>query len=460
MLLLIVNLIIEEKFLKLRSRFQEQQENKLRIETITKMFSAIAMTVAAVVVVTIVVPQSPSASLENVVVYEDRVSYRVHVVDPDQAIQNDSLVVRLSNQLEEYETALPFGYTIGAFSELTPNTSYFLEVLANKGFGEERLASQKIKTNPRDGGLILATRLVTSEMYYEQSLEVDVAYYDSNSTYQKFALIYDIVYEYENEESSSSSSQSYTEYYQIPITNDLQTLTISGLYGEFSRIDLGLVGYPSIEEFVIIDRATFTPPFMVNSSIYWDQVGVNKVSASVYPDSRLLGNATYEATLYRGTIKVASKPIEMPETFDYEQEHEIVVTFAGLKELTLYRLEVIVSFLDPVTLRQETKLLETLEATTLGAYEYSLTINDSGSEYIVTVTLIDPSHNFQELYFEVYEQGTYYPVNSGYTGFLSPTDKTGTLYITKPIVSDYYIVIGVRNQTEFFKYDVIHTIQP
>jgi len=58
MLLLIVNLIIEEKFLKLRSRFQEQQENKLRIETITKMFSAIAMTVAAVVVVTIVVPQS------------------------------------------------------------------------------------------------------------------------------------------------------------------------------------------------------------------------------------------------------------------------------------------------------------------------------------------------------------------------------------------------------------------
>jgi len=442
-----------------QAKFREQNENQLRVETITKLFSTVAMTVTAVVVVAVVVPQSPTAALEDVIVYEDRVAYRVNVVDPDQAIIGDALLVRLSNQLEQYDTMLSFGYTLGSFANLNASTSYYLEVLADKGFGYERLDSKRITTLPRDGGLIAEARLMESLDMYSLSYEVDVVYYNSQETYTGFVLEYASYYE---DQETSMPGKKYAPadlaYTPIPVTTSPATILIENVPAYDQALVLRLLGYTGLTEYAILDAVEVPLPFRLEAYAYLEQVSVRLISAYVYKDYYVT-NAVYTAQLLHGNTIVATKAVAFAASSSEPHSSSMgTVSFTGLAPLTEYTVRFIADYVNPRTLRQEQTTFTEETATTLGTYDYEFSYEDLGTSYTATITLIDPSHNFQQFYYEIYETGMEYPSSSGQNGFLSPMDKTSTIVIDKPSFASYRIVFGVRNQMDYVKYDVIHTI--
>jgi len=438
-----------------KSRFQEQSENKLRVETISKLFSAATMTVATVVVVSVFVPQSPRATLEDVIVFEDRVSYRVNIVDPDQAIQNDSLLVRLSNQLELYETTLQFGYSLGAFDNLNTGTSYFLEVVADKGFGLERLASKRIKTLARDGGLIASVDVLEATEQGAIPFEVTTVYYNRQETYTAFSLEYASVYQDIYEESSSSMEPQPLVYTPIELIASPST-TIIDIPSYHAEVHFRLLGYTSLTEYVILDEAVTPMPFRFEAYAYLKQVSTRSVSAYVYP-SYMLDGAVYTAELYRGSRKMDTKEVTIPSTGQNEYEQQAVVSFTSLLPSTDYTIRFYGDYVNPQTLRQEITMFSEYEVTTLGTYSYQYDYIEDDTSIQATITLIDPNHNFQSFFYEIYEEGAAYPYPTGQNGFLSPENKTSTLNIVKPDYPAYRIVIGVRNNTDYYKYDVIDT---
>jgi len=446
--------------LRNRPRFVTQEQNKLRLQAITKLFSTAAMTIATVVVVSVVVPRSPSASLSGVNVFADRITYQAQVVDPDSAINNDTLKVRLSNQLERYEQSLPFGTSLGMFEGLLANTQYMLEIVANKGFGEERLASQRLKTYPKDGGAILDVRRIYDDISFDHRLEIDVAVYNDNQTYLSFALEYAFGYEYYQEYESESSIEQPLEYVSEPITESFSTIVVSQYLSYETIVYLRLIGYLDGGQTEVIDEIIDRQAFELQIYAGIEQVTTQSIELYVYPDSRVGKNATYVAAIYRGSQKIDEKPIIIPEHNQEQYEMDVGVIFSSLRSLTEYTLIVTASFINPDTLRQDTFAIEPLLVTTSGDYDYELNVSETDTNYIAVVTLIDPHHNFQQFFYEIYQPDTSYPTGSGNSGFLSPENKTSTLTIAKPPFADYRIVIGVRNITNYYRYDVLYTMTP
>lgn len=440
-----------------RPRRIENEQNKLRIEAIGKLFSMAVMTITTVVVVNIVVPQSPSASLSNINVFADRVSYRVDVVDPEQAINNDSLKVRLSNQLENYERPLPFGISLGAFDNLNPNTQYLLEVIANKGFGIERLSSARFKTSPRDGGAILDVRRKVEQDYFEGQIEIDVAVYNDEDTYQAFALRYAITYD-QYQINQSTEDEQVLEYFSVDVTESVMTITINQYISQETIFYFQLVGYRFNDNEVVLDKLVNRSVFALSTYAGLNQVTASLIDVYFFADSRLKDTATYQALLYRDQQKIAEKKIA--PIFSSEEYEEITsgVKFSNLMAFTTYRILIMASYINPDTLRQDTVVASEMEVTTSGLYSYQLNINDLGSYYVATVTLIDPHHTYQQFFYEIYQGDDHYPVQSNQDGFVSPENKTASLSITKPPFEKYRIIIGVRNNTDYYRYDVLKII--
>jgi len=446
--------------LRNRSQFVTQEQNKLRIQAITKLFSAAAMTVATVVVVSIAVPRSPSATLTGVNVFADRITYQTQVIDPDGAINNDTLKVRLSNQLEQYERSLPFGTSLGTFDGLMANTQYLLEIVANKGFGEERLASQRLKTYPKDGGAILDVRRIYDDISFDHRLEIDVAVYNDNQTYLSFALEYAFSYEYYQEYESESSSEEPLDYVSEPITESFSTIVISQYLSYETIVHLRLIGNREGQQIDIIAELINHQTFELQIYVGIEQVTTRSIELYFYPDSRVADNATYVVSIWRGNQKIDEKPIQIPAHSQEQYEMDIGVIFSSLRPLTEYTLFVRASFTNPDTLRKDTYTTEPLVIVTSGNYEYDLDVSENDTNYIAVVTLIDPHHNFQQFFYEVYQPDIPYPTGSGSSGFFSPENKTATLTIPKPPLAEYRIVIGVRNNTNYYRYDVLYTMAP
>lgn len=418
------------------------------------------MTIATVVVVSIVVPNSPTATLTGVDVFADRIAYQAQVVDPDGAINNDTLKIRLSNQLERYERSLPFGSSLGTFDGLVANTQYLLEIVANKGFGEERLASQRLKTYPKDGGAILDVRRIYDDISFDHRLEIDVAVYNDNQTYVSFALEYAFSYEYYQEYETESSVEEPLNYVSQPIDEAFSTIVISQYLSYETIVHLRLIGNLDGQQTEVIVEMINRQTFELQIYAGIEQVTTRSIELYFYPDSRVTANATYMATIWRGNQKIDEKPIQIPSHSQQQYENDISVMFSSLRPLTEYTLFVIASFTNPDTLRQQTYETEPLIIVTSGNYEYDLDVSENDTSYVAVVTLIDPHHNFQQFFYEVYQPDVPYPTGSGNSGFFSPENKTATLTIPKPPLTEYRIVIGVRNNTNYYRYDVLYTITP
>jgi hypothetical protein len=166
-------------------------------------------------------------------------------------------------------------------------------------------------------------------------------------------------------------------------------------------------------------------------------------------------------------LKKGDRVIDSKETafvsddFSHHESQEIV--FTGLLPDTEYTVELIATYKHPQWLSTQETLLASVTESTLGDYQYSVAIVETETTYNVSITLTDPTHNFQLGFYTVtvIDPMGDYQIASGDNGFTpSGEQKSTTLVIQKPDYDDVRIDIGVRSQTVYYHQSILETINP
>jgi len=428
-----------------------KQNKKSRIQILRSWMTSFAVTVTAAIVVITTIPASPIASIEQVQAFENVISYQISVTDEEQALYPDSLKIVLENQFEHYERPIDLGSSAGNFDNLNPRTQYTLRIIGNKGFGNENLDTVSISTRPLSGATISGYRMIEGLEVYYIDYEIDVLVFDPNLNYEQVIMYYAFIYEEEQGQP--------LEYIPVEIFGDAQTVLIEDVPNYNTTIHIYLEGTLLDQEIVRLDEIYIHTPFSIESSLYLDQITDKSAGFTLYQSYIQTDDLIYTLELQTNGKTVQTKNIT-PAPPD-SMHSGISIEFSQLKPETDYSLAFSVTYTNPYTLVKEKIELDLLEWRTLGSFTYTYTIEELQDTYQVDVSLTDPSHNFQIVYYYVYEQNEFgeFMVYSGTVGFTPQGDsKTATLTFQKNWNLPYRIEIGFRSQSTFNHYYSFHQI--
>ena len=422
-----------------KEKFKKQQKDMKRYEAIRSFISSFTLTAVAVVAVAVSIPKSPIAIIDDVSVFESEVAYQVTVTDEDQALDLTSLEIVLNGQLENYTAKLDLGVNVGIFENLRANTSYYLEVYGNKGFGQEKLASMRVKTKASSDGAIISYE-ITDQMEYAYTYEVEILLSDQEQMFEHVYLYY--AYLYADEEPQF--------YDMIEVFGPTDYIELIDIYSEYKKISIYLEALLKDGSTKVLDELTIYTPITLYTDIYLDQKTNSSLSFAFYSDYYFTENISYTVKLYDNKVMVDEVMVEMDE---HEFHHEGPnIQFNRLRKNTTYKIEVWSQYIDPQTKREVSVLLHTIEEQTLSDYEIDdeISYNDQGMD--VYLYLNDPNHYFQVPYVIIYEivDGQVYYF-SEITFEFTPTQdgKEVTFEVMYPDLDQYKIVIGVRNQMDY-----------
>ena len=158
-------------------------------------------------------------------------------------------------------------------------------------------------------------------------------------------------------------------------------------------------------------------------------------------------NITYEMNIYSDSLLIRTDQIDLDDS-EFESSEFVI---DELTPNTTYTFECIATYTNPQTLRQEQKIIYEEEITTLDIYTYSYVVETFNDYLEVTITVIDPNHYFQNVYYESYDTSGEHDVYIiGETNLFvnNGEDKSVTFTILIPTASSYRITIGMRNQLD------------
>ena len=413
-----------------KSKKEKQEQNKRRFDAIRDLMSTFAMSTVAVVAVVTLIPTSPKAEITKTVALSNEIVYQVQVTDEENALELSSLTVVLENQLEYYEQHVSLGENSGYFQGLNSNTEYRLSVYGSKGFGQERLDTLIITTDDKIGGTILS---VIPQGEFDPDYLINLSVHDPDTIYSSFTLYYGYQSEFDDELTYSS-------------VNVLDPTLPVHLFGIFTSepFHIYLEG-TTVDGTEILDEIWVTPPFNLYASVYLEYINSNEIGFYVYGDGEV-EEIIYEINVYQNEMLVQTRRFTSSSS-DYEGENLFV---DGLRRSSTYFVEVKAYYKNPLTLRDEYKILYQEEITTLDSYTYSISYEEVGNFIEVTIVVRDPSHHFQIPYYEVWDtSGEFetYITGMTYTFINNGDEKSVTFSIPIPITQSYEICIGIRNET-------------
>jgi hypothetical protein len=422
-----------------RKTLKLQKKNKSRLEILKSWMSSFVVTAVAVVAAVVYIPASPKAEIISLKAFEHEIVYQVDVVDPDHALDLSTLKVVLTNQFGSLEVPLSLGMNVGYFEDLTPNTDYVMKVYGSKGFGLENLVSESIKTSGSPGGAITGYQIV-SESEFDYDYLIDVFISDPESIYLSYVLEYG--YAYDEEEEIIYQSES--------ILEPISSILIEGVSAYNVRVHLVLKGIKSNSDEVILDEVSYHVPFKLESSIYLDLVGMEEIIYSMYPDTYSGVSVTYTYNLYQGVQKIQEINILPSGELSHYGSQEVILS--RLKSNTLYRVEVIATYVNPYTLRSESTVIHEEEVMTLPSFTATIEISEFATYYEVEIFVVDPSHLFQIPYVTLFEVTGDQPIYLYSEDFSFTPEETGKrviFTIDKPLVPEYQLIIGIRNTNNY-----------
>lgn len=435
-----------------RYKFREQMKKKTRLEIVKSWMTSFVVAASAIIVAVTVIPKSPIAEISRIQSFENKVVYQVDITDEDNAILNDTLEVRLDNQFENHVQSLYPGVNVGTFEALSPNTSYTISILGDKGFGKEVLASRKVQTEPKSGGAILSYQLMNPSEPFQPTYEMSVLVEDPLSEYASVSLYYGVIYFQETEPYG---------YSVIPIDQGASTVVLDQIYQPNSKVYCYLEATLVNSETVILDELTFNTPVHFEVYYYLNQISDSQITLSLYPENEIFSDVTYTFKLIKDGLVAATQIIQVEDLTDLMMHQDIQIVFDHLRKDTLYQLEVIATYQNPNTLQLEEIAGESMEIRTLSAFSYTIDIIEFDAYYEVTVNVTDPNHNYQRVYVNIIETGGEYEayVDGSSYGF-TPMDgyKTVTFTIDKYGTVPYRIDIGLENETNSTYHQIIHQI--
>lgn len=437
---------------KSRKERKKEEYTKRRFSAIKDLMSTFAMSTVAVVAVVTLVPQSPQADITKAVAMDEEIVYQVMVTDEENALDKSSLYVVLENQLEYYEHPANLGENSGYFDNLSLDTQYRLSVYGNKGFGQERLDTVLLETEPFIGGIILS---VTPEsVEHSTSYSVDISINDPSNTYTSYKLYYGVLMDYYEYEDPPEDYEPEYEYSSIPITNDDQAIILNDIWTS-EPFHIYLEG-TTIDGTTVLDEIWVTPPFELYSSIYLESIGQDRLGYHVYNDSHI-GKIMYTMNIYKNDTLYRSDDVVLGES-----SHEGArFTIDDLSPNTTYNIECIAKYKNPQTLRNEEQIIYEENITTLDAYSYTYN-KETNSPYLdIEITLNDPSDLFQYVYYEVYdttgEYSMYITSESNYF-MIDGDNKTVSFRIMIPELETYEIIISLRNNLSYTTKEIVERI--
>jgi len=433
-------------------KYKKQFKKKSRLEILKSWMTSFVITASAVIVAVVVIPASPKAEIKNIQVFQDQIVYQVEITDDDNAIRTGTLEVILENQFERYTIPLDLGVNVGHFSELNGETTYQMYVMGDKGFGNEKLASKTITTEPNSGGAILAYQLLDSSDTYNPQYEISLLVSDNLDEYSSVMLYYGVIGYDETEP---------FEYYSFVISDGESSIVLDEIYQTNAQIYTYLEATLANNNTIILDELTFYTPLNFEIYYYIEQVSDTTITLSMYPESYLFDELTYEFKLIKDGLTVDTQRVSINDDAEETMHMNLEIVFDRLKKDTLYVLEVKAIYKNPQTLAEETIIAEPAEIRTLGAFSYTIDISEFDTYYEVTLNVVDQKHNFQIAYYYVYDtQGEFDMYLSGAQSGFTPVGeyKTVTFIIDKPDQIPIRIDIGLQNETTSIYYKIIHQI--
>jgi hypothetical protein len=421
----------KEKYIK------KQKDNK-RLEAIRTFMSSFSLTAIVVFAFALTIPNSPIAKIESIKTFENEIVYQIIVTDQDQALDLTTLKVVLDGQLEYYSNSLELGLNVGVFENLRTNTSYQLEVFGSKGFGDEKLSSMRVVTKTSSNGAIVSYKLI-QELDFFLNYEISIQISNPENKFKEVNLYY--TYLFPDEE---------PQFYEtIPITDLKQVVELMDVPNEHTKVHLYLEAKLDNDDLLILDELTFYVPFKLATYLYLDQKTSSNLQYTFYEDYYFT-DVIYKAQLYYGYMLIEEKVILKDHTDLYHSSMKF--NFSNLTKNTNYKVLIIANYQDPNTLHNIVSTIHEEEVSTLKDYyiNYEITKYDTYSE--VYINLIDPNHYFQVPYYIIYEiidgQFIYYEENM--FDFTPNNDqKFVTFSINDPNLTNYQIIIGVRNQNDY-----------
>lgn len=411
----------------MRERRYQINQKKSRYEILKTWFSSLIMTVVAVVTVTVLIPKSPTATILKYTALLNEISFQVQVTDEEHALDEGSLKVILTSQLENYELPIGLGESSGVFDTLKPNTTYILKVIGSKGFGDEVLDQVVVQTKEVSGGFIMGYK--KSNDTFEPSFDVDVKVIDPNAIYQSIKLYYGTTYD----------EQMFYDF--IDITEAEMTVKLMHL---FSKTHLYLEAMTTNGP-IILDEMWITPPFEMYASVYLDYYNQHDIGFMIYHGSNQDVEAIYHLELFKETILVQAMEINSNDFDHYGEE----VVFKNLNQLTEYTLKSYVTYINPDTLQEERVSIDDVVVTTLGDYDIDVQIDYFARNLYISIIVTDPNHYFQIPYVDLYDvtSGEKMWISSESYSFTPDVNhKSVEFTISIPIDKDVLIVIGIKNE--------------
>ncbi len=428
--------------MKKKNRRQKNEELKRRYEAVKNLMSTFAMSTIAVVAVVTLVPASPKAEIIKTVALSDEIVYQVNVTDEDNALDLDTLIVVLENQLEYYEHPIELGENSGFFDALNIDTEYRISIYGNKGFGAERLDTKMITTKDKIGSTIL---LVTPVIDHHHTMyQVDVSTYDPDNIYTKIELFY----EYKFEEDSE------LEYSSIQVTSDRELIELFDVFTSYP-FHIYIKGTKDDGE-EILDEIWITPPFLLSSSIDLAYLNNNEIAFHAYGDM-VVNDMEFKMNIYRGNHII--KTSRFTPSSDYHDHNKWIID--ELLPDTNYLLECIAIYTNPQTLRQEETVIYSQEHTTAKDYNYTYAIESYDTFLVVTITLHDPDNVLTYAYYETYDTTEEFDIYLNGESAIFELDgevKTTTLNVVVPITDAYKIHIGLRSTVDPYVNQIIELI--
>lgn len=428
--------------MKKNSRRKKNEERKRRFDAIKDLMSTFTMGTIAVVAAVTLIPASPKAEIIKSVALSEEIVYQVNVTDEDNALNLSTLHVVLENQFEYYEKPISLGENTGYFDSLEYETQYRLSVYGNKGFGQERLDTLMITTSEKVGGTILSVN--PEEDMHSAIYNVDVSIYDPEFIYTSIDLYYGYRWEHDAE----------IEYSSIQVTDSRMNIQITDIFTS-EPIHIYIEG-TTMDGTELLDEIWVTPPYVFYTSLYLHYIDSKEVGFSVYNDLDA-EDISYEMNIYNNNILIRTEKVILEES-DFHSSNFVI---NGLTPNTTYEFECIATYTNPQTLRSEKDIVYHEEITTIGTYTYTYTKEIIDDYLEVTIVLNDPSHNFQEVYYEMYdtsEEFNMYIESETFYFIADGEEKYTTFTIFLPITSSYEITLTLMNQTDFnikHKIDII-----
>ena len=422
-----------------KEKFKKQQKDMKRYEAIRSFISSFTLTAIVVVAVAVAIPKSPVAVIEDISTFESEIVYQVTVTDEDEALDITSLEIVLNGQLETYTEHLDLGMNVGVFDNLRPNTSYYLEVYGSKGYGKEKLTSMRVKTKASSDGAITSYEMTSeTDMFY--TYEIGILLSDQEQLFQNVYLYYAYVYPEEEPQF----------YNMIEVFESTRTLELLDISYEHERISIYLEALLIDGETQILDELTIYTPVSLSTDIYLESKTKSSLSFSFYSDYYFTEEITYTAKIYDHKVLVDEQLIDIDQTMFYHDG--LKITFNKLRKNVEYKIEIWSHYVDPQTKREVSVLLHTLNEQTLDDYDIEYEIEYFEGQVDVNLFLNDPNHYFQTPYVIIYEliDGQKYFYSETTFEFIPSTiGKTSTFEFLYPNLSEFEIVIGVRNQMDY-----------